>query len=280
MIGVPSGPPERAPDTASGAGSGVAFDVVIPARFGSSRLSGKPLLDLGGQPVVVRVAEQARRSGAARVVVATDDERIEAVCAARGIEVVRTAATHETGTDRLAEVAARLDLPADRVVVNVQGDEPFLPPEAIDRVARLLVAHPQAALATLCHPIHAVAEIANPNVVKVVLSGQGEAIYFSRAPIPYARDAWRDGITTLPADLPIHRHIGLYAYRAHFLRAFPKLARPAIERHESLEQLRALWHGYRIVCDVVDAPLPPGIDTPEDYAAAQARFTSQVLRAP
>lgn len=280
MSGAPIPRTEGAPEGASGAVSGVAFDVVIPARFGSSRLPGKPLLDLGGQPVVVRVAEQARRSSAARVVVATDDDRIEAACTARGIEVVRTAATHETGTDRLAEVATRLDLPADRVVVNVQGDEPFLPPEAIDRVAGLLVAHPQAALATLCHPIHAVAEVANPNVVKVVLSGQGEAIYFSRAPIPWARDAWRDGIMALPADLPIHRHIGLYAYRAHFLRAFPGLARPAIERHESLEQLRALWHGYRIVCEVIDAPLPPGIDTPEDYAAALSRFSVPDPRAP
>ncbi|MFN3630469.1 MAG: 3-deoxy-manno-octulosonate cytidylyltransferase [Casimicrobiaceae bacterium] len=258
----------------------VEFDVVIPARFRSSRLPGKPLLDLGGQPVVVRVAGQARRSGAARVIVATDDDRIEAACAAHGIEVARTSVSHETGTDRLAEVAARLELPPDRVVVNVQGDEPFLPPEAIDRVARLLVTHPQAALATLCHPIHAVAEITNPNVVKVVLSGLGEAICFSRAPIPWARDAWGDGITVRPADLPIYRHIGLYAYRAHFLRAFPGLARPALERHESLEQLRALWHGYRIACEVIEAPLPPGIDTPEDYAAAVARFSEAGFRAP
>lgn len=261
----------------------VPYDVVIPARFGSSRLPGKPLLDLGGQPLVVRVAEQARRSAADRVIVATDDERIETVCRVHGVEVVRTRATHETGTDRLAEVAARLDWPPERVVVNVQGDEPFVPPEAIDRVAQLFASHPAAAVATLCHPIDDMAEIINPNVVKVVLSAAGEALYFSRAPIPFARDAWRHGTVdparVCPSDLPVYRHIGLYAYRVRFLRVFPALERPAIERHESLEQLRALWHGYRVVCEVLEAPLPAGIDTPEDYAAARAWLSAAAPRA-
>lgn len=244
----------------------MSFLAVIPARYASTRFPGKPLLDLGGKPMVVRVAERAAQSDAAQVVVATDDARIAAVCVAENITVAMTRSDHATGTDRLSEVVVQLALPDDALVVNVQGDEPEIPPGAINRVAALLAGDPQAAMATLCHPIHDAADAANPNVVKCVVAEDGRALYFSRAPIPYARDAWRDGITGIPSALPLLRHIGLYAYRASFLRAFPALTVPAMERFESLEQLRALAHGYRIRVGIVSDPLPPGIDTPDDYA--------------
>lgn len=255
-----------------------SFIVVIPARFASTRLPGKPLLDLGGKPMVVLVAETARASGAARVVVATDDARIEDACRSHGVESLSTRKDHATGTDRIAEVAVRLDLAPNQIVVNVQGDEPFLPPSAIDRVARLLEDDSKAAMATLCHPLSDGRDVTNPHVVKVVLDGNGRALYFSRAPIPYARDAWSAGMGSempLPPGLPIFRHVGLYAYRAHFLRAFPLLEHPQIERFEALEQLRALWHGYPIAVGVIEAPLPPGIDTAEDYAAALRRLAGR-----
>ena len=252
----------------------VSFIVVIPARYASTRFPGKPLIDLNGKPMVVRVAERAARSGAVRVLVATDDARIVAACDEWGVACAMTRSDHPTGTDRLSEVATSLNLPDDVVVVNVQGDEPLLPPEVIDQVAALLAGNPTASIATLCHPIQDVADIANPNVVKCVLGETGEALYFSRAPIPYARDAWRNGIDGVPDAMPIYRHIGLYAYRAGFLRRFPQLSVPAIERYEALEQLRALAHGFRIAVGVVPDALPPGIDTPDDYERLKASYSA------
>ncbi|MBL8310952.1 MAG: 3-deoxy-manno-octulosonate cytidylyltransferase [Burkholderiales bacterium] len=245
----------------------MSFVAVVPARYASTRFPGKPLIDLDGKAMVVRVAEQAALSGAREVVVATDDDRIRDVCIAAAVRVVMTRSDHATGTDRLSEVATLLQLADDDVVVNVQGDEPEIPPTAIDRVADVLRADSEAAVATLCHAIHDVADARNPNVVKCVIGEDGRALYFSRAPIPFARDAWQHGeVADLPAGLPLYRHIGLYAYRASFLRAFPNLSVPTIERFESLEQLRALAHGYRIAVAIVKEPLPPGIDTPQDYA--------------
>ena len=224
--------------------------------------------------MVVRVAERAAKSSAASVVVATDDQRIADACTQAGVRVAMTRSDHATGTDRLSEVVMQLGLPDDAVVVNVQGDEPLIPASVIDQVAALLQQQPSAAMATFCHPIHDVADAINANVVKCVLNEAGEAIYFSRAPIPFARDKWAAGINTMPVGLPMYRHIGLYAYRASFLRTFPTLTVPAMERFEALEQLRALAHGFRIAAAVVDAPLPPGIDTPEDYQRMRERYST------
>lgn len=249
----------------------MSFVAVIPARYASTRFPGKPLIDLFGKPMIVRVAERAAQSTATRVIVATDDDRIATACSAAGIEVAMTRSDHATGTDRLSEVVTVLGLADDTVVVNVQGDEPEIPASAVNTVAAMLDADSGAAMATLCHPVHDVAEVLNPNVVKCIVAETGNALYFSRAPIPFSRDAWASGVTAIPAGLPVYRHIGLYAYRASFLRAFPTLTVPAIERHEALEQLRALAHGFRIRVAVVNDPLPPGIDTPEDYARLLAR---------
>ena len=247
---------------------------MIPARYASTRFPGKPLIDLQGKPMVVRVAERAAQSSASRVVVATDDVRIADACMQAHVGVIMTRSDHATGTDRLSEVATQLGLPDDAVVVNVQGDEPLIPALVIDQVAALLQQRAHAAMATFCHAIHDVADAINPNVVKCALNEAGEALYFSRAPIPYARDDWQGGVNAVPASLPMYRHIGLYAYRASFLRIFPTLAIPAIERFEALEQLRALAHGYRIAVSVVDAPLPPGIDTPEDYQRLRELYSA------
>lgn len=244
----------------------MSFVAVIPARYASTRFPGKPLIDLFGKPMIVRVAERAALSSATRVIVATDDARIANACRAVNLDVAMTRADHSTGTDRLSEVVTALGLDDHTIVVNVQGDEPNIPPSAIDAVAAMLDADPTAAMATLCHPIHDIADVTNPNVVKCIVGEGGNALYFSRAPVPFARDAWAAGMSAVPQGLPVYRHIGLYAYRASFLRAFPNLSVPAIERHEALEQLRALAHGYRIRVAVVNDPLPPGIDTPEDYA--------------
>jgi len=252
----------------------VAFTVLIPARFASTRLPGKPLADIAGKPMVVRVAERAQGSGAARVVVATDDARVEAAVAAHGIAVCMTRADHPTGTDRLAEAAALLALPDDAIVVNVQGDEPLLDPALMRRMAEVLAARPDAAIATACHPIDDAAEAFNPNVVKVVLDAAGYALYFSRATIPWARDAFAAARDALPAGLPLYRHYGLYAYRVSFLRAYPRLAPAPIERFEALEQLRALWHGYRIAVEVTHGTPAPGIDTPDDLARVRALFAA------
>mgnify|MGYP006193840395 CR=1 FL=1 len=240
------------------------FTVVIPARLRSTRLPGKPLLLIAGKPMVQHVWEQARKSGASRVVIATDDTSILEACQAFGAEVLMTRADHESGTDRLAEVAAYLGLPADAIVVNVQGDEPLIPPAIIDQVAANLAANPQAAIATLAEPIEDVAALFNPNVVKVACDLQGLALTFSRAPLPWARDAFAQNRDELPAGVPYRRHIGIYAYRAQFLHDFVAWGPCWLEDTECLEQLRALWHGVRIhVADALEAP-PAGVDTPED----------------
>lgn len=241
-----------------------AFTVVIPARFGSSRFPGKPLKSIAGKPMVQHVWEQACKSQAGRVVVATDDARIVEACQAFGAEVLLTRDDHNSGTDRLAEVATQLGLAADAIVVNVQGDEPLIPPAIIDQVAANLAAHPEAAIATLAEPIEDVASLFNPNVVKVATDINGLALTFSRAPLPWARDALAASRDVLPANVPYRRHIGIYAYRAGFLHDFVAWGPCWLENTESLEQLRALWHGVRIhVADALEAP-PAGVDTPED----------------
>ena len=241
-----------------------AFIVVIPARFASSRLPGKPLQDIAGKPMIQHVWEQARRSGAQRVVVATDDVRIREACAGFGAEVLMTRAEHNSGTDRLAEVAAQLGLAADEIVVNVQGDEPLIPPAVIDQVAANLAANPQAAIATLAEPLSDAQALFNPNVVKVLSDLNGLALTFSRAPLPWARDEFARDRNQLPAGVPFRRHIGIYAYRAGFLADFVAWGPCWLEDTECLEQLRALWHGQRIhVADAIEAP-PAGVDTPED----------------
>ncbi|MCY1276662.1 3-deoxy-manno-octulosonate cytidylyltransferase [compost metagenome] len=241
-----------------------AFTVVIPARYASTRLPGKPLQDIAGKPMVQHVWEQARRSRAERVVIATDDARIVEACQGFGAEVLLTREDHNSGTDRLAEVASQLELPGDAIVVNVQGDEPLIPPVIIDQVAANLAAHPEAAIATLAEPIEDVAALFNPNVVKVASDCNGLALTFSRAPLPWARDAFAASREQLPAGVPYRRHIGIYAYRAQFLHDFVAWGPCWLENCESLEQLRALWHGVRIhVADALQAP-PTGVDTVED----------------
>lgn len=241
-----------------------AYIVVIPARYASTRLPGKPLQHIAGKPMIQHVWEQASRSAARRVVVATDDTRIRDACAPFGAEVVLTRADHNSGTDRLAEVAEQLGLAADAIVVNVQGDEPLIPPAVIDQVAANLAAHPEAAIATLAEPLGDAQALFNPNVVKVLSDSQGLALTFSRAPLPWARDAFADDRTQLPAGVPYRRHVGIYAYRAGFLADFVSWGPCWLEDTECLEQLRALWHGRRIhVADAVQAP-PAGVDTAED----------------
>jgi 3-deoxy-manno-octulosonate cytidylyltransferase (CMP-KDO synthetase) len=248
----------------------VSFTVLIPARYASSRLPAKALADLGGRPMVVRVAERARSSGARRVVVATDDARILDAVASHGFDAIMTSAAHTTGTDRLAEAAALLGLADDEIVVNVQGDEPLLDPALMRRVAGLLADRVDAAMATACHAIGEAQEAFNPNVVKVVLDAQNYALYFSRATIPWARDAFAGGERSIPHGLPLYRHYGLYAYRVSFLRIFPTLPPAPIETFEALEQLRALWHGHRIVVEIAVGTPAPGVDTEDDLARVRA----------
>lgn len=234
------------------------FLVVIPARLGSTRLPRKPLADIGGKPMVIRVAERAKQSLAHSVVVATDSPEIQAACDEHRIECLLTSADHPTGTDRIAEVAQLLKLPANALVVNVQGDEPLIPPELINQVAQTLADHSQCAISTVAVPITDEAEITNPNVVKVVLNRSGEALYFSRATIPFARDPQTE------QKVEHLRHLGIYAYRADFLQAYTRLEPAPPEQAEALEQLRALWNGYRIAVHTASKAPPAGVDTPED----------------
>jgi 3-deoxy-manno-octulosonate cytidylyltransferase (CMP-KDO synthetase) len=249
------------------------FKVVIPARYASSRLPAKPLLDLGGKPMVVRVAERAALSGAGEIWVATDHPEVEAAARAHGLNVLMTRADHPSGTDRLAEVVEARGWGDETIVVNVQGDEPLIEPDLIASTARQL-ADSGADIATVAHAIADAADFFNPNIVKVVCRADGDALYFSRAPIPYARDqfAREGGGETLPAGLPALRHVGLYAYRAHFLKAYARLAPSPVEGYEALEQLRALWHGYRISVAVADHQPAAGVDTPDDAARVRALF--------
>ena len=242
------------------------FTVVIPARMASSRLPDKPLADIGGLPMVVRVAQRALQSQASQVVVAADDERIVAACAAHGVQALLTRQDHLSGSDRLAQACQLLGLPNDAVVVNVQGDEPLIPPALINDVARVLRERPDASMSTAAHAIGSLEEFTNPNVVKVVMDARQMALYFSRAPIAWWRDGQSDsGFKALPNPAPL-RHIGIYGYRAGFLALFPTLTPAPIETMESLEQLRALWHGHRIAVHVTREAPGPGVDTPEDLA--------------
>ena len=249
------------------------FSVLIPARLGSTRLPDKPLADIAGLPMIVRVARRAGESGASRVVVAADDRRIVQACQRHDVEALLTRTDHASGSDRLAEACEQLGLDGDDLVVNVQGDEPLIDPALVARCAELLAQRPDCVMSTAAHPLHDAAELANPNVVKVVLDAAGRALYFSRAPIPW----WRDGAAPgrpAPGDPPPLRHIGLYAYRASFLRGFPTLTAAPLERLEALEQLRALWHGHRIAVHVTETGPGPGVDTPEDLDRVRRMFAA------
>ncbi|MBB3119579.1 3-deoxy-manno-octulosonate cytidylyltransferase [Pseudoduganella violacea] len=251
----------------------MSFIVIIPARLASTRLPNKPLADLGGKPMVVRVAERARAAGAERIIVATDHDDIRAACEQHGVEVCMTRADHPSGTDRIAEVAAKLNLPADAVVVNLQGDEPLIDPQLLAAAAARIGA--QVPMATCAHPLHDAADAFNPNVVKVVLDKQERALYFSRATIPWHRDAFAAGraeTAALPAGYVPFRHIGLYAYRNDFLQAYPKLEASPLESIEALEQLRVLWHGHPIAVHVTDSAPAAGVDTPEDLERVRQHF--------
>jgi 3-deoxy-manno-octulosonate cytidylyltransferase (CMP-KDO synthetase) len=249
----------------------MSFTVLVPARLASTRLPGKPLADIGGVPMIVRVARQAALSSASAVVVAADHADIVDACVAHDVKAVLTRDDHATGSDRLAEACELLALDGQRVVVNVQGDEPLIDPALIDACAALLSQRPDCVMSTAAHAIDTMEEFDNPNVVKVVLDAAGNALYFSRAPIPWWRDARAAGGKALPTPAPL-RHIGLYAYHAGFLRRFPGLPPSPLEGIEALEQLRVLWHGERIVVHVSHVRPGPGVDTPEDLARVRALF--------
>ena len=242
----------------------------------STRLPDKPLADIAGKPMVVRVAERAARSGATGVYIATDDARVAQAAAAHGHAALLTRADHPTGTDRLAEAVEQLGLADDAVVVNVQGDEPLIDPALVDAVAATLQASPDAAIATCACPLADAEALFNPNVVKVVCGAGGRALYFSRAPIPWARDALAGGTRVLAPGLPALHHIGLYAYRAGFLKCYPTLAPGPLEAFESLEQLRALENGYAIAVRVTDTHPAAGVDTEEDLARVREMFANEL----
>jgi 3-deoxy-manno-octulosonate cytidylyltransferase (CMP-KDO synthetase) len=246
------------------------FVVVIPARHASTRLPGKMLADIGGKPMVVRVADRARESGAAEVVIATDHHDILRAAQTHGHTALLTSPDHASGTDRIAEIAVLRSYPDGRIVVNVQGDEPLIDPALIRDVAGRLAVQSEAAMATACCALNDAAQLTDPNIVKVVLDKMGQALYFSRAPIPFARDEFARGMTHLPEGLPAYRHIGIYAYRAAFLRRYAGLAPAAIEGFEALEQLRALWHGHRIVVTVTAKAPHAGVDTADDLLRVNA----------
>jgi 3-deoxy-manno-octulosonate cytidylyltransferase (CMP-KDO synthetase) len=245
------------------------FHVLIPARLASTRLPNKPLADIGGAPMIVRVAQQVAKSRAASIVVAADSKSIEEACTQAGIRSVLTRLDHTSGTDRLSQAAQILGLNDDDIVVNVQGDEPFIEPDLINAVANLLEADKTAAMSTAAHPIFLSNELTNPNIVKVVCDNAHNALYFSRACIPFNRDS------NSAIALPVLRHMGIYAYRVGFLKKFALLAPAPIEQLEMLEQLRALWNGYKIKVSVAQAASPAGVDTPEDLITAQAEWRNR-----
>ncbi|MFM9834724.1 MAG: 3-deoxy-manno-octulosonate cytidylyltransferase [Methylophilaceae bacterium] len=236
----------------------MTFKVVIPARYASARLPGKPLLDIAGKPMVVRVAEQAAKSGANEIIIATDFEKIKQVAAEYYMTAVMTRIDHQSGTDRIAEVAQKFGWADDEIVVNVQGDEPLIDPQLINEVALTLAHSRDAVMATACHAIHDEASFLNPNIVKLVLDANGNALYFSRAPIPYPRDDARK------ANIQAQRHIGIYAYRVGFLKQYAQLEATELEKTESLEQLRVLYHGYKIGVTITQNAPASGVDTQED----------------
>jgi len=250
----------------------MSFTVIIPARLASTRLPDKPLADLGGKPMVVRVAERARLAGAAQVIVATDHADIIAACREHGVTAQMTRSDHPSGTDRIAEVAAALGLAPDAVVVNVQGDEPLIDPALIAATAACINAG--VPMATAAHPLSEIDDLFNPNVVKVVLDKAGRALYFSRAPIPWHRDGMAGSRERMPTGYTPLRHIGLYAYTQAFLQAYPTLVASPLEGIESLEQLRVLWHGIPIAVHVTDAAPAGGVDTAEDLARVRKFFAA------
>ncbi len=247
----------------------MGFTVVIPARYGASRLPGKPLLDIAGKPMVQHVYERACASGAEQVIIATDDERIFTAAGDFGAPVLMTSADHVSGTDRIEEVSRQLGFAATAIVVNVQGDEPLIPAAVIDQVADNLAAHEQAGIATLGEPITTAADLFNPNIVKVVADEQGYALYFTRAPIPWHRDAFAAGQPAAAEPVQARRHLGIYAYRVSLLRDFVGWSPVSIELAESLEQLRAMYHGTRIHIADARAEVPPGVDTEADLAVVR-----------
>ena len=254
----------------------MAFTVLIPARLASTRLPNKPLADIAGVPMVVRVAQRVAQGLAqpAHIVVAADDASIVQACERFDVEAILTRVDHASGSDRLAEACDLLGLRDEDIVVNVQGDEPLIDPDLVQAVADLLVSQPNASMGTAAHAIHSVEDFKNPNVVKVVLNAAGMALYFSRAPIAWWRDGFADGIAALARPAPL-RHIGIYSYRAGFLRTFPTLAQAPIEITEALEQLRALWHGYQIAVHTTATVPGAGVDTPEDLARVRRIFAAK-----
>ena len=253
----------------------MSLTVLIPARLASTRLPNKPLADIAGLPMIVRVAQRVSNGldRTTRVVVAGDSPEILQACAQHGVEAVLTRVDHPSGSDRLAEACDLLRLPDEALVVNVQGDEPLIDPALVSAVAELLRQRPEASMSTAAHPLHEVADFVNPNVVKVVLDARDLALYFSRAPIAWWRDGFAQGVTALPDPAPL-RHIGIYGYRAGFLRLFPKLPQAPIEVTEALEQLRAMWHGHRIAVHVTPQAPGAGVDTPEDLARVRQLFAA------
>jgi 3-deoxy-manno-octulosonate cytidylyltransferase (CMP-KDO synthetase) len=253
----------------------MSFSVVIPARYSSSRLPGKPLKDIAGKPMIQHVYERALESEAKEVIIATDDIRIQEVAEAFGARVCMTNPDHASGTDRLQEVVSQLNYYADDIVVNVQGDEPLIPPRVINQVAHNLSAEKDASIATLYEPIESIEDVFNPNIVQVVTDKNDFALYFSRAPIPYARDAFAKSKETMPEGVTFKRHIGIYAYRVNLLNSFVKWDEAPIETTECLEQLRALWNGERIHVALADEIPPGGVDTEEDLERVRAYFAAQ-----
>lgn len=250
----------------------MSFHVVIPARLASSRLPNKPLADIAGKPMVVRVAGQARLSGADEVIVATDDQSIVDACRHHGVTAMMTLATHPSGTDRIAEVASKRGWSADTVVVNVQGDEPLIEPELIRATAAKI--SEKIPMATAAHPIELPDDLFNPNIVKVILDREGRALYFSRAPIPWDRQAFAGGAGVFPEGYAALRHVGLYAFRHGFLQTYSSLSVSPIEQFEALEQLRVLWHGHAIAVYVSATVPAAGVDTPEDLERVRRHFIS------
>ncbi len=242
----------------------MTFTVVIPARFASTRLPGKPLRDIAGKPMIQHVYECAQQSGAESIVVATDDAKVAAVVEAFGGKACMTAGSHRSGTERLSEVVDSLKLDSDHIVVNLQGDEPLMPPLLIHQVAENLNAFSQASVATLAERIHSAEDLFDPHVVKVVMDQDGYAIYFSRAPIPWDRDAFSVTTDALPEEALHYRHIGLYAYRAGYIKGYVESPACALEAMESLEQLRVLWQGHKIHVAEALAPVVAGVDTEKD----------------
>ena len=250
------------------------YKIVIPARFGSSRLPGKPLIQLAGKPMIQHVYERALATGVKDIVIATDDERIQQAALAFGADVVMTSPDHENGTERIAEVAAKKGWAADTVIVNLQGDEPLIPQSLIEQTAQSLIDNPDAGMSSVCTPLHDGKDAFDPNVVKVVLNRRGFAMYFSRASIPWDRDLYKTGLGKMTERMPVYRHIGMYGYRVSFLSDYTSMEPCALEGTESLEQLRALWYGVNIAMSVIEEAPGHGVDTDSDVGRVEALLNS------